>query len=608
MKSKINFNKHDYSVIAITLAAGLFIGWLFFHHSRSEGTPAQAVNTNTDQVQEKTGLWTCSMHPQIRMDHPGKCPICGMDLIPVKDDQDQGDAISPDEIQMTDDAMKIADVQTMVVKKAYPEKNVYLLGKVRPDERNIAELTARFGGRIEKLFVNFTGQNVKKGEKLATIYSPTMMTAQKELLEAMKYKKSNPDLYRASRSKLKLWDLTDAQIDNIEKEGTPQSYFDVLSPIEGTVTKRNVALGDYVKEGTSLFQVIDLTKIWVMFDAYESDLPWIRLGDKVTFTVQSIPGKTFTGRISFIDPTIDPKTRVAQVRVETRNPDLTLKPEMFANGTVTSSIAGNSKDILVPKTAILWTGKRAVVYVKDPTKTQPVFSYRQVVLGPEAGDFYVIDSGLKEGEEIAVNGVFKIDAAAQLAGKPSMMNPEGGSSGAGSMPGMNMSGEKKTSMTIPLKQTSQDKKSAPIKFKQQLTGIYLAYLKMKNAFVASDVPKVKDAATNVNKAIGAVDMELLKGDAHIAWKDQLKTLKSTLASMEKLSDIEKERAEFADFSLTLYHSLKAFGLSNQTAYYQYCPMAFNQKGAFWISETNKIQNPYFGEAMIDCGETKETLN
>lgn len=149
----------------------------------------------------------------------------------------------------------------------------------------------------------------------------------------------------------------------------------------------------------------------------------MRPGDKVDFTIPSLPGKRFSGRVAFIDPLIDPQTRIAQVRVEVRNPGLLLKPEMFANGIVTSNIAGNKKVLLIPKTAALWTGKRAVVYVKIPGRKQPTFTYREIGLGPSAGNFYVVDSGLSEGEEIAVNGVFKIDAAAQLAGKPSMMNP-----------------------------------------------------------------------------------------------------------------------------------------------------------------------------------------
>ncbi|HKJ42515.1 MAG TPA: efflux RND transporter periplasmic adaptor subunit [Sunxiuqinia sp.] len=593
MKTKINLNKKDYRVIGITLVAGLFLGWLFFHSSPNE------LKTTTSQVTaEKThedniSYWTCSMHPQIHMDHPGKCPICGMELIPVmKGNNNSDEAVSPDEIQMTDAAMKIADIQTMSVKKAYPDKEVYLLGKVKPDERNIAELTARFGGRIEKLFVNFTGQKVKKGERLASIYSPALLTAQKELLEAQDYKQSNPEFYKAARNKLKLWDLTDAQIDQIEKSGQPKTYFDILSPIAGTVTKRNVSEGDYVKEGSGLFQVINLSKVWVMFEAYESDLPWIKMGDKVNFTVKSMPGKSFEGKISFIDPTIDPKTRIAQVRLEAQNTKELLKPEMFANGIVTSSIAGNKKDLLIPKTAVLWTGKRAVVYTKVTDREQPTFKYREIVLGPTAGDFYVVSSGLKEGEEIAVNGVFKIDAAAQLAGKPSMMNPEAN-----------------TTESLTQSKTLSEPTNTPNQFKQQLTAVFDNYLKMKNAFVESDASKVSKEANAVNHAIKNVDMKLLNGNKGMSsWMDQLKTMNSSIQSIAQQTDIEQQRKEFATFNQAFYHSIKAFGLKGETAYYQYCPMANSDKGAYWLSETKEIRNPYFGEDMIGCGETRETLD
>jgi Cu(I)/Ag(I) efflux system membrane fusion protein len=452
MKTIIRLNKRYVMTVGLTLAAGLLLGWLFFHGPENTAPSQTAGKTVQTAGQHKT-IWTCSMHPQIRMDHPGKCPICGMDLIPLQDSPGDETAIAPDEIRMTESAMKLADVQTVIVQKAFPEKAIELSGKVKPDERNIAELTARFGGRIEKLYVNFTGQNVAKGEKLATIYSPAMVTAQRELIEARKGERSNPDLYKAARNKLKLWDLTDSQINAIGEAGEAGDYFDILSPIAGTVTRRNVSLGDYVKEGGALFQVIDLSTVWAMFDAYESDLPWIRTGDQVVFTTRSLPGKNFRGRVGFIDPVVDPGTRIAQVRVEVQNPGQSLKPETFVNGTVTSRIAGNKKDLMIPKTASLWTGKRAVVYVKVPDRVQPTFRYREIVLGPSAGEFYVVDSGLSEGEEIAVNGVFKIDAASQLAGKPSMMNPVGQKSpGHG---GMNMGAEHKSvkktaALTIPV--------------------------------------------------------------------------------------------------------------------------------------------------------------
>ena len=616
MKTIIDNILKNKVLIIVVLVIGILVG-LFIGKSSDKSSIATAQQTEEATHQ----IWTCSMHPQIRMDKPGKCPICGMDLIPLEEGSDSDAAIAPDEIQMTESAIKIADIQTMVVQKAYPDKEIYLLGKVKPDERNISELTARYGGRIEKLFVNFTGQNVKKGEKLATIYSPELITAQKELLEAVEYKKSNPSLYAAARNKLKLWDLTDQQIDGIEKEGEPQNYFDVLSPISGTVTLRHVSLGDYVKEGNALFQVIDLTKVWVMFEAYESDLPWIKVGDKAEFTIQSLPGKNFSGRVSFIDPLIDPKTRVAQVRVEIQNPGLVLKPEMFANGMITSSIAGNQKDLMIPKTSVLWTGKRAVVYVKVPGREQPTFKYREIVLGPSAGDFYVVNAGLTEGEEIAVNGVFKIDAAAQLAGKPSMMNPEGGKVSTGHQHGdMNMDAGSEVDHSAHREMDMQSENAKDDKvytegkklaidpeFKDQLTGVYEAYLPMKNAFIKSNPHEVAKLTENVSGALDGVDMELLKGETHMVWMDQLGKLKVSLEKMKQTHDINAQREAFAAFNLTFYQTVKDFGLEGLTTYYQYCPMAVDNKGAYWFSEIKDIRNPYFGDQMLQCGETSETL-
>lgn len=418
---KTNINKRDIKLIGITLIAGLFFGWLFFHSSGTE-----TAHSLEEQTEAEEKVYTCSMHPQIKQNKPGLCPICAMDLVPMETGSIEGEHVDPNEIQMTESALALASVQTTTVKRGVPEKNVQLLGKVKADERKISELTARFGGRIEKLFINYTGQNVRKGQKLGTIYSPELITAQKELLEAVKYKESNPSFYKASRTKLKLWDLTEQQIDAIVTKGEPKTYFEIQSPITGTVTKRHVAIGDYVKEGSALFEVINLSKVWVMFDAYESDLPWIRKGDVIDFTIQSIPGENFSGKVTYIDPFIDAQTRVAQVRVELNNPKQQLKPEMFTNGILKSNVAENTNELLIPKSSILWTGKRAVVYIKVPGRESASFIYRQITLGAEAGNFYVVADGLSEGEEIATNGVFKIDAAAQLAGKSSMMNPDGG--------------------------------------------------------------------------------------------------------------------------------------------------------------------------------------
>ncbi len=622
---KINISKREGIIAGITLFSGLLLGWLVFHGNGNSVTPVETEYTEHKHGEELTTIWTCSMHPHIRMDEPGQCPICGMDLIPLDETVTGEESVSPDEIKMTEAAIKLANVQTLMVRKDYPAKEISLLGKVKPDERNIAELTARYGGRIEKLYVNFTGQNVMKGEKLATIFSPALVTAQRELLEAMEYKQSNPEFYRAARNKLKFWDLTDEQIDNIEQSGEPQHYFDLLSPITGTVTMRHVALGDYVREGNPLFQVINLYHVWVMFEAYESDLPWIKAGDNVHFSIRSIPGEVFQGRVTFIDPIIDPKTRIARVRVELDNLGLKLKPEMFADGTLISKIAGNSKELLIPKTAVLWTGKRAVVYVKLRGREQPAFTYREIVLGPEAGRFYTVKSGLEEGEEVVVNGVFKIDAAAQLAGKPSMMNPAGGKKSGGHQheamsmshsPDDEHSQEKKEVFEPKGRVTDADHDKADMEnmrteisteFRNQLTGIYHAYLPMKNAFVASNPHEVATYAEKLRNALNGVDMKMLAGKSHDDWMNQLKQMKEILDRIKTNHDIQIQRKAFAGFNAVFYKTIKQFGLTDIVIFYQYCPMAVDDKGAYWLSEVREISNPYFGEEMLRCGETRERL-
>ena len=448
-------NKKNLVIAAIGLAAGTGLGWIFFHGSPEAGATG-AIETTGKNVQKgaggeagaggatgdhaghdhKTGeaeetTYTCSMHPQIRQDEPGQCPICAMDLVRVESLDEGEEEIPEGAIAMSESAMKLAGIQTTTVTPAVPEHTMQLLGRVTPDERRIAEITARYGGRIEELFVNFTGQQVERGERLATIYSPELVTAQQELLEAATMRENQPGYYEAAVNKLRLWDLSDRQIREIVENGEPDVYMDILAPINGTVTMRHVSPGDYVTEGESLMEVVDLNRLWVMFEAYESHLPWISEGDAVTFSMNALPGKQFQGKVSYIDPVIDPDTRVARLRVEVPNAPGNLKPGMFARGRLVSDGASGDEQLLIPKSAVLWTGKRSVVYVKVPDREAPAFNYREVVLGPQAGDEYVVSDGLSAGEEIATYGVFKIDAAAQLEGKPSMMNPGGGATSTG---------------------------------------------------------------------------------------------------------------------------------------------------------------------------------
>lgn len=400
----------------LILFTGLSLGWLFFHNGTH--TP-EAVHQHGDIDHPET--WTCSMHPQIKMDKPGKCPICAMDLIPLN--KMAGDtSANPDAVHFTQEAIALANIRTSIVTSHKPEKEIRLFGKVQVDERLMQSMTASISGRIEKLLVNFTGEFVHKGQTLALIYSPELVTAQQELLEALKTKNQQPEFYQAAREKLRLWRLTENQINNIEKTGKVKTEFEVLSGTSGIVTSKQVKTGDYISQGSVLFNITNLSQLWVLFDAYESDLPFLKVGDEVQFNIQAVPGKTFKARIKFINPVIDPVTRTTSVRIEIGNAHGELKPEMFVEGRVNARLNEYKDYLVIPRSAVLWTGKRSVVYIKDTEHNEPSFSMREIELGPELGNSFVVLDGLFDGDEIVTEGAFSIDASAQLQGKASMMN------------------------------------------------------------------------------------------------------------------------------------------------------------------------------------------
>jgi Cu(I)/Ag(I) efflux system membrane fusion protein len=348
-----------------------------------------------------------------------------MDLIPLKTTSGTaGGAIDADAIMLSDEAVALANIQTTTVSRSHPVKEVRLYGTIQPDERLLRSQVSHVNGRIEKLLVNTTGETVRAGQVVASIYSPDLLNAQQELLEAVKIKDAQPALLTAAREKLRLWKLTDAQISTVEQSGNVSPLIDIVANTNGIVVSKNVSQGDYAGQGTVLFNLADLSSVWAIFDAYESDLPYLKTGNNVEYTLQAIPDKTFSGRITFIDPILDKTTRTAKVRVESANPGLQLKPEMYANAIVQAALGRGKDEIIIPKTAVLWTGKRSIVYVKQPDSDMPSFKLQEIELGTALGDSYIVLSGIDDGEEIVTNGAFVIDASAQLEGKRSMMNTQ----------------------------------------------------------------------------------------------------------------------------------------------------------------------------------------
>jgi Cu(I)/Ag(I) efflux system membrane fusion protein len=569
--------KNKYFQLIIILLFGIFLGRLFFHHTIK---PEKNYTTSSENIGT---IWTCSMHPQIRRDKPGKCPICGMDLIPLN--QNTGGS-GPNTIEFSTDALQLANVQTSIVKKEKPEKEVRLYGRIESDERLIKTIPAHVPGRVEQLLVNFTGDKVEIGQTIAVIYSPTLVQAQQELIEAKKLSNTLPGALIAAREKLSQWKLSDKQIADIERTEKIISNFNVKSTVSGIITKKIVNQGDYVSQGSALYEVSDLSKLWILFDAYESDLPWIKQGDKINFMLQSVPGKNFAANITFISPVIDEVSRVAKVRIELLNKDKIFKPGMFATGTVIAKLEGFDDKYIIPRSAVLWTGKRSVVYVKLPDMQIPTFEMREIDLGPELGNSFVVLDGLNEGEELVTNGVFSIDAAAQLAGKTSMMNRS----------------EKTKDEKIP-----DFTRTTSVNLDKQLSTIFNAYILFKDKLVATDAKNSFTGAQKLSKIIETTNMNLFSGASHEYWMAKSKMILISLKEIKQTSNIDEIRKSFVSISENLIKIFKAFGTGKNKAFIQFCPMANQNIGAFWLSTEYEIKNPFYGSMMLNCGETRDTI-
>ncbi len=595
-----------YSIYLVIGLVGITLGAIFFGNSAPATQSIDEHLTETHTDEEGNIVYSCSMHPSVRQNEPGNCPICGMNLIPVNDNNSESE--DPDAITMSFAALKLAEIETTEVRTSNAPIEVRLPGKVVIDEREIVQIPAHFHGRIEQLFVNFTGEYITKGAKVARVYSPELFTAQKELFEAYTAKDSNPTLYQAARKKLMNWKIPPAQIDEILANGTPDSNIDIHAHKSGYVLKRFVSVGDHLVRGDLMYEVSELSSIWVQFDAYESDLGSISKGDEITFTIPSLPGRTFTSKIDFIDPILDNSSRTVRIRTNIQNKDLNLKPGMLAEGIVRGN-KSSTPALLVPKSAVMWTGTRSIVYVEVMESDKPTFKAREVTLGKRIGDYYEILDGLEAGETVVKNGTFKIDSAAQLADKLSMMNRIPGT-------GANRTGHEGHIMTDEMKadvvsksafkgkgnSRKLDAKFVPVEFKQQLTGVVDAYLELKDALNQTNPEAAMRAAKLINTKLTAVDMSLVQGDLHIQWMAQLGSLNNNSTAIAAEKNIEMQRTIFLSLSKTLIESVKIFGI-NGVVYQQFCPMTNGGKGGYWLSDTEEIANPYFGDKMNNCGET-----
>lgn len=363
--------------------------------------------------QKNKEYWTCSMHPEVRSDKPGACPICNMDLIKKVEDADEEVVTNEDMANMVSLSGKkqvLANVSTIVVKKENLQEQVTAYSYMDFVENNRKTISARFNGRIEKLLVDKTGDYIKKGQPLFEIYSPDLVQAQNEYLIALDKSANSSSLLAASKKKLELMGLTTEQINELENTHEIKIVLTYFSPISGTVIEKKVQEGVYVNEGTAIYDVADLSTLWNIAELYENNLSNIRIGSSVKLHLSAYPGEEFIGRVVFIYPIVNSQTRTIKVRSEFSNYVGKLKPQMYGE-TIFSKVGGEG--LLVPADAVIIAGKRVVVWLKTGDKT---FEAHAVQIGSRFGDKYQIISGINEGDEIAATGGFLIDSESQLKG------------------------------------------------------------------------------------------------------------------------------------------------------------------------------------------------
>ncbi|MFT5303669.1 MAG: Cu(I)/Ag(I) efflux system membrane fusion protein [Mariniblastus sp.] len=528
-----------------------------------------ASDAGADESQPQ--WWTCAMHPQIRQQKPGNCPICQMELVPIKPSSG-----GMRRLTIKPSVKELMKVQTMPVERKYVTADVRMVGKVEFDETRLAHITAWVSGRLDRLYVDYTGVQVKEGDHMVYIYSEELYSIQEELISTIRFNRENPsrrsgglDLAKAAREKLRLLGLTEAQVKEIEQRDKPEDHVTIYAPASGVVIDKLKQQGDRVRTGDRIYTVADLNQVWVKLDAYESDLAWLRYGQDVTFSTEAYPGEKFTGQIAFIDPFLSSETRTVKVRVNVPNHDGRLKPEMFVRAVVSSNVAaggrvldaklagkwispmhpeiikdqpGNcdicgmplvraetlgyvaaeddpaTKPLVIPATAALVTGTRAIVYVEVDGAKEPTYEGREILLGARAGDYYIVRNGVFEGEMVVTNGNFKIDSALQIQAKPTMMTPEGGGGGGHDHGGGSKKPSAKDSAAAPMGM------DLPNGFTGQLHKLVELSQRVSLQAKTNDIEKTRKSFADFLQSLNHVNADGLADHPKMLWKEFLMLL------------------------------------------------------------------------------------
>ncbi|MEE8256997.1 MAG: efflux RND transporter periplasmic adaptor subunit [Acidobacteriota bacterium] len=393
---------------------------------RNDRSARAGMEPRTPQVTKPGGdrevlYWYDPMHPAYRSDEPGIAPDCGMDLVPKYADEAEAlAAMPPGTVMLSSQKQQMIGVRTEKVVLASVQRTIRTVGHLTADETKIAHVHTKFEGWIEKVFVDFIGKRVRKGQPLFTVYSPELVSTQEEYLLALEGKQilgespferaalGSASLLEAARRRLELWDISAEQIEELERTGKVQRTLTVHPPIQGYVTARKAYENVFVAPGMEIYSIVDLGNIWALAMVYEYELPFIRLGQRATMSLSYLPEKQYRGRVTYIYPLVDPESRTVKVRLEFRNPRMELKPGMYADVEIQVDYG---QRIVVPAEAVLDSGMRQIVFLARPNGH---FEPREIKVGPRLEDRTIVLAGLEVGEEIVTSGNFLIDSESRL--------------------------------------------------------------------------------------------------------------------------------------------------------------------------------------------------
>ena len=605
--------------------------------------PSSGILMGPSTTNKSDAIHTCPMHPQIRQPGPGKCPICGMALVPAS----AGSDANVDELAVNIEptARRLANIETAEVKRETVVSTIETIGEIAIDESRMSTIPSYINGRIEELFADYTGVKVTKGDHLAVVYSPELYSAQVEYLESRKaissttppslqaVRQAQEKLAANSRQRLVELGLNEEQIKTLEETGEAKSRLTIYSTVGGTVIEKMAMEGKYVKAGEPIYRIADLSTVWLMLELYPEDASRIRFGQRVDAVLPSLPGEVFEGRVAFIDPVVNEKQRTVGVRVEFMNEDGRLRPGDYATAKIYLPIGQQGEvydadlankwispmhpqiirdesgecpicgmdlvptehygysdtpveqpeSLNVPRSAVLMAGNHSVVYVEtDPGR----FEIRPVTLGPLLKDKAVILSGLKENEKVATAGNFLIDSQMQLAGKPSLIDPTRA---------VIAQRERKT----PLELENIDVQSVAGEVGEKLSQLYNAYFAIQKLLANDKKPDEKNAQTLHERAVELAAIADFSDEV----REQFEVIAKHSEHLHHMS-LEKARLEaFRPIShavVNLATHVRS-DAAKQEFSHMFCPMV-KGGGGDWLQANNELKNPYWGSQMLTCGE------